>query len=153
MRRVCRTWLCRWEYTWFYLPKVEFGFKLGTFLTQTFHFQKLSRKKKSWLCTRCFIKIAFHSRGSWVHQWRYIHKDECCKSVKRMCRQCFPNWPLPVPRGCLSCFSSCLWFGGGVGWSAGRETIRGEGGQGTGKVPLLFQPLQLHFYLLHVLGL
>lgn len=26
---------------------------------------------------------------------------------KRMCRQCFPNWPFPSPRGSLSCFGGC----------------------------------------------
>lgn len=30
---------------------------------------------------------------------------------KRMCRWCFPNWPFPSPRGSLSCFSGCLWWG------------------------------------------
>lgn len=30
---------------------------------------------------------------------------------KRMCRRCFPNWPFPSPRGSLSCFGCCLWWG------------------------------------------
>ena len=113
---MCRTWLCRREFMWFYLSKGESGVKTGTFLTQTFHFQKCMQEKKIMIVYKMHQDCFSQQEAVGCINDAISIKVNPEQSVKRMCRHCFPNWPFPVARGSLSCSSSCLWSGGKSRW-------------------------------------
>lgn len=130
----------------------SFGIKIGIFLTQTFQFQKCIQEKKIMIMYKMHHQDCFSQQeAAGCISDAISIKVNPVKSVKRICRLCFPNWSFPIPRGSLGCFSSCLWLVRVV-W--GGLSAREEQGTGTGKTerfPLLFSIV--HFVLFYILGL
>lgn len=130
---MCRTWFCIWELIYVVLSSQgSFGIKIDIFLTQTFHFQKYIQKKKIMIVYKMHHRDCFpQQEAAGCISDAISIKVNPVKSVKRICRLCFPNWSFPIPRGSLGCFSSCLWLVGVVwggtisqGGARGQEQVR-----------------------------
>lgn len=149
---MCRTWFCIWELIYVVLSSQgSFGIKIDIFLTQTFHFQKYIQKKNH-------IVYKMHHRDCFPQQEAagcisdaISIKVNLVKSVKRICRLCFPNWSFPIPRGswAVSAVASGWWglYGGNHQPGTGKGT-------GTGKTLRASTPFSIvHFILVYILGL
>lgn len=100
----------------FIFPKGSLVLKRAHFWPKHFTFRNVSRKK-------IMIVYKMHHQDCSSQQEAVGCINDAIsiqvnpvQSVKRMRRQCFPNWPFPIARGSLSCYSSCLWSGGKSRW-------------------------------------